>query len=132
MVDNADVAGDGYTMTSPAPFIVDPLDSTQLLVGTCRLWRGPADGTRWTSANAISPMLDGVSGLSYCSGDALIRSIAALPLSDGGEVIYVGMYGAQNGGAILGGHVLSTTFDPGSSSMPVWQDLTLNPVVNDH
>lgn len=128
IIDNVDVGGDGYTMTTPAPFIVDPLDSTQLLVGTCRIWRGPADGTRWTGANAISPMLDKVSGLSYCSGDALIRSIAALPIAGGGEVIYAGMYGSQNGGATLGGHVLSTTLIPGGSSMPVWQDLSLNPV----
>ena len=95
VVNNADVAGDGYTMTSPAPFLVDPLDSSQLLVGTCRLWRGPGDGSSWTGANAISPILDGVSGQSYCSGDALIRTIAALPLSGGREVIYVGMYGAS-------------------------------------
>ena len=131
VVSDADVAGDGYTMTSPAPFIVDPLDSTQLLVGTCRLWRGPADGSSWTSANAISPIFDGVSGLNYCGGDALIRTIAALPLSGGSEVIYVGMYGALDGGATLAGHVFRTTYNPSSSSMPAWQDLTLNPVLND-
>ncbi len=132
VVNNADVAGDGYTMTSPAPFLIDPLDSSQLLVGTCRLWRGPGDGSSWTGANAISLMLDGVSSQSYCSGDALIRTIAALPLSDGREVIYVGMYGAQDGGAILAGHVLKTIYNPADSSMPAWQDVTLNPVVNDH
>jgi hypothetical protein len=131
IVNDADVAGDGYTMTSPAPFIIDPLDTAQLLVGTCRLWRGPADGTNWTSINAISPILDRVSGLKYCSGDALIRSIAALPLSDGTEVIYVGMYGALDGGAVLAGHVLKAIYNPASSVMPTWQDLTLKPVVND-
>ena len=131
VVTNADVNGDGYTMTSAAPFIVDPLNSSQLLVGTCRLWRGPNDGSNWTGANAISPMLDGISGLSYCSGDALIRTIAAMPLSDGTEVIYVGLYGAQDGGAILAGHVLKATYNPAGTSMPVWRDLTLNPVLND-
>ncbi len=131
VVNDADVAGDGYTMTSPAPFIMDPLDSTQLLVGTCRLWRGPADGSDWASVNAISPILDGVSGLKYCSGDAQIRSIAALPLSDGTEVIYVGMLGALDGGAILAGHVLKAIYNPVSFTVPTWQDLTLNPVVND-
>ena len=131
VVNNDDVAGDGYTMTSPAQFILDPLDTSQLLVGTCRLWRGPADGSNWTSVNAISPILDGVSGLEYCSGDALIRSIAALPLSDGTEVIYVGMYGAQDGGAVLAGHVLTAIYNPAGTTMPAWQDLTLNPVVND-
>ena len=118
VVDNGDVAGDGFTMTSPAPFIIDPLDTSQILLGTCRLWRGPVNGRRWTSANAISPFLDGISGHGYCSGDALIRSIAALPISGGREVIYAGMFGSLNGGAILGGHILKATFDPGSSSPP--------------
>ncbi|WP_348264971.1 choice-of-anchor D domain-containing protein [Telmatobacter sp. DSM 110680] len=131
VVNDADVAGDGYTMTSPAPFIVDPLDSTQLLIGTCRLWRGPVDGSSWTGANAISRILDGVSGLSYCSGDALIRTVSALPLSNGSEVIYAGMHGAMDCGATLGGHIFNATYSPNGSSMPAWQDLTLNPVLND-
>ena len=131
VVNDADVAGDGYTMTSPAPFIVDPLDGTQLLIGTCRVWRGPADGSSWTGANAISRILDGVSGLSYCSGDALIRTLAALPVSGNNEVIYAGMFGAMDGGATLGGHIFKAAYSPNGSSMPAWQDLTLNPVLND-
>ncbi|MBS1804974.1 MAG: choice-of-anchor D domain-containing protein [Acidobacteria bacterium] len=130
IVDNADVADDGYSMISPAPFILDPLDSSQVLVGTCRLWRGPADGTRWTQANAVTPFLDGMSGQTYCSGDPLIRSIAARPLSGGGEVVYVGLFGSLDGGAILGGHLLKATITPGSSSPSEWDDLTFNPVVN--
>jgi hypothetical protein len=130
VVSNADVGGDGYTMLLPAPFLVDPLDPSQLLVGTCRVWRGPADGSAWTSANAISPFLDGLTGVSYCNGDALIRSMAVAALPGGGEVIYVGMYGSLDGGATLAGHVFSATFIPGSST-PVWRDLTANPVTND-
>ena len=130
VIDNADVSGDGFSMTSPAPFIMDPLDPSQILLGTCRLWRGPANGTGWTSGNAIGGFLDGVSGNSYCSGDALIRSIAAMPIAGGGEVIYAGMFGSLNGGAFLGGHILRTTFNPGSSSQPGWSDLTFKPVAN--
>jgi hypothetical protein len=37
-------------------------------------WRGLERG------NVISPILDGTSGNSYCSGDALIRSMAAMAL----------------------------------------------------
>jgi hypothetical protein len=125
------VAGDGYTMTSPAPFIVDPLDPDQLIVATCRLWRGPAYGSSWTSGNAISPMLDGVKGSQYCSGDPFIRSLSAFPLPNGTEVIYVGMYGAADGGGILAGHLFKATYSPASPSLPVWQDLTLSPVLND-
>ncbi len=130
VVTDADVGGDGRTMTTPAPFLVDPLDSSQLLVGTCRVWRGPADGLGWSSSNAISPILDGTDN-AYCSGDALIRSMAAMALPSGGEVVYVGMYGAVNGGATLPGHVLSATVNPSSSTAPAWTDLTLNPVSND-
>ena len=131
VVNNADVSGDGYTMTSPAPFLVDPLDNAQLLVGTCRLWRGPTDGSRWSGTNAISPILDGISGVSYCSGDALIRAISALPLSGGGEAIYVGFFGHLDGGATLAGHVFKAIYNPSNPGVPAWQDLTFNPVIND-
>ena len=48
----------------------------------------------------------------------------------GSEVVYVGMYGSVDGGANVAGHVLRAMVTPGGS-MPVWQDLTLNPVSND-
>ncbi|MGA2086648.1 MAG: choice-of-anchor D domain-containing protein, partial [Terracidiphilus sp.] len=131
VITDADVGGDGYTMTTPAPFLVDPLDTTQLLIGTCRVWRGPADGVGWSGGNAISPILDSLTAPGPCSGDALIRSVAAMELAGGSEVVYVGMYGSLNGGANLPGHVLSATINPASSSPPVWRDLTLNPVTND-
>jgi hypothetical protein len=130
-VTDADVGGDGLTMTTPAPFLVDPLDATQLLIGTCRVWRGPASGSGWNSGNAVSAILDGAKGNSACNGDALIRSMAAVKLANGGESVYIGMYGTADGGATLPGHVLSATINPASKSMPTWQDLTLNPVVND-
>jgi Abnormal spindle-like microcephaly-assoc'd, ASPM-SPD-2-Hydin len=131
VVTDADVKGDGDIMTAPAPFLVDPLDSTQLLVGTCRVWRGPADGSAWNSSNAISNFLDGISGSGSCSGDALIRTVAAMALPAGGEVIYAGIYGAVDGGATRAGHVFSATYNPSASSMPTWQDLTFAPVIND-
>ncbi len=129
-VTDADVNGDGSTMTAPAPFLVDPLDASQLLIGTCRVWHGPANGSGWSGANAISPFLDGVEGNGACNGDALVRAMAAMALPGGAEVIYVGMYGTADGGATMAGHVLSATFNP-SASGPVWHDLALNPVTND-
>jgi len=131
VVTNADVNGDGTTMTAPAPFLLDKLDASNVLVGTCRVWRGPANGTSWSGSNAISPMLDGITGNAACSGDALIRTMAAMALPGGTEVIYVGMYGALDGGANLAGHVLRAVYNPASSGMPTWQDLTLSPVTND-
>jgi hypothetical protein len=108
---------------------VDPVDDTQLLVATCRVWRGPA-GPGWTSANAISPVLSGGAFAVSCNGNALIRSIAAMPLASGGEIIYVGMYGSATNGSLLPGHLLRAIYNPASGSAPTWNDLTLNPVVN--
>ena len=130
VVTDANVNGDGYSMGEPAPFLVDPLDASQLLIGTCRVWRGPANGSGWSSSNAISPFLDGVQGESACNGDAVLRTMAAMALPGGAEVIYVGMYGAADGGT-LAGHVFGATFDPAENGMPVWHDLSLNPVTND-
>ncbi len=130
VVTDADVGGDGDTMPTPAPFLVDPLDPTQLLVGTCRVWRGPVSGG-WSLSNAISPILSSGATDTACNGDALIRSMAALPLPSGGEIIYLGMYGSADYGANLPGHVLSATLNPSSGASPTWSDLTLNSVVND-
>jgi hypothetical protein len=125
-----EVVEDGLTMNTPAPFLVDPLDPAQLLIGTCRVWRGPANGVSWSGSNAISPILDNSASSAPCNGNALIRSMAAMPLAGGGETVYVGMYGTLDGGAALGGHVLRATVNPGGAS-PAWQDLTFNPVTND-
>jgi len=136
-VATADVVRDGLSMAeeppyAPAAFLVDPLDSAELLIATCRVWRGPANGVGWSSANAISDILDGMTGQNDCAGNALIRSMAAmaLPVSTalpaGGEVVYMGMYGAANGNTALPGHVLSAVYNPSSGSLPTWNDLTLN------
>ena len=130
VVSNADVNNDGLTMYWPAPFFVDPLDTSQLLIGTCRIWRGPASGSGWTAANAVSPMFDGNRTSSSCNGNALVRTLAAMPLGGGGEIVYAGTYGTADGGATLPGHVLSATMNA-NGTWSTWQDLALNSVVND-
>ena len=130
VVANADVGGDGATMPEPAPFLVDPLDHTQLLVATCRLWRGRATGG-WSAANAISPIFDSPASPGPCQGNALMRTLAAAPLSATREVVYVGMYGAMSAGGRLGGHVLKAILDTTAASAPTWIDLTASPVSND-
>lgn len=136
VVTDADVGDDGLTMTAPAPFLVDPLDHTKLLIATCRLWRGPASGAGWSAADAVTPMLDGSSN-SYCSGDAQIRTLAAMALPDstalpsGGEIVYLGMFGWADGGANLAGHVFSVTYSAASGDWGAPVDLTLNPLTND-
>jgi hypothetical protein len=130
-VTDADVNLPAGAMPEPAAFLPDPLDPAQLLIATCQLWRGPASGSGWSATNAVTPVLDSGAQNAQCSGDALIRSMDAFAPADGGEVAYLGMYGAANGGANLAGHVLSVTWTPGSTTAPVVTDLTLNPVVND-
>ena len=114
VVTDADVGGDGYTMGVPAPFMVDPEDPTQLLIGTCRVWRGPANGVGWSATNAVSPILDQQASTGPCSGNSLIRSLAAMQIAGGGEVVYVGMYGALDGGGNAAGHVFSATYTSAS------------------
>jgi hypothetical protein len=143
-VATADVVRDGMSMAeeppyAPAAFLVDPLDSADLLIATCRVWRGSANGVGWSAASAISPILDGITGENNCLGNALIRSMAAmaLPVSttlpSGGEVVYVGMYGSAKGNTALAGHVLSMIYN---ASTQVWStpaDLTvLGSVTNDN
>ena len=53
--------------------------------------------------------------------------MAAMAVSGGGEVVYVGMYGTLDGGGNAAGHVFSASFNP-ASGWSAWQDLTLNPV----
>ena len=71
----SETAGDQSLLFTP--YILDPADSANMIVGTCRVWRGPASGgSAWSAANVLSPMLDGVSEPN-CNGNALVRSLAA-------------------------------------------------------
>ena len=139
VVNEADVESDGEAMPVPAAFLVDPVDDTQLLVATCRIWRGPVGGV-WTQANAISPLLaflNSSTPAASCDGNALVRSMAAMSLGNGQEIVYVGMYGAndfEGSGSNLAGHVLSGIYAPNPATGVwawTWTDLTLGPVTND-
>ena len=127
-IGEAQVGDDGLTMPYPAEFRVDALDPTQLLVGTCRVWRGAATGSGWAAGNAISPILDGTGG-SVCNGNALIRSMGALATGNGGEAIYVGMAGATDGGGVVPGHLFAATISSGGT-VSSWTDLAESPVGN--
>jgi hypothetical protein len=122
-----------------APYMLDPQDATNVLVGTCRVWRGPASGgNAWTADNAISPMLDGHPQPS-CNGNALIRSLAAggsniqtsNTQNSGAQMIYAGMAGLLDGGGNIAGHVLATQTANTANSTAQWTDLASSPVVNE-
>jgi hypothetical protein len=94
------------------PFVLDP-QSTPLLIGTCRLWRGPRTGGSFT---ALSPNFD-TQGSGSCSGNEVnqVRAIAAGGLTDsnGSQVIYATTsgFGPIDGPLYTptGGHVWVTT-----------------------
>lgn len=125
VISSADVGNDGYGQIIPAPWILDPQNSSNIILGTCRVWRGPADGGVQVP---ISTMLDGNNG-PYCDGNAEIRSIAASGnFSDSSgtpERIYAGMAGLYDGGATVAGHVFAQSIAPGGAATS-WVDLSNN------
>ena len=76
VIGNTQVDNDGYGLTGTAPWILDPQNTANLIIGTCRVWRGPGDSSAWSTSNAISPMLDTVQN-SFCDGNAQLSSLAA-------------------------------------------------------
>ena len=123
-----------------APWLLDPALPASVLLGTCRVWRGPAsDGTLWSSSNELSPLLAGPQNTSCGGSNPLLRSLAAGgPVSNSGtsanagsEVLYAGMAGTLDGGLTTAGHLFSTASGQTASSSTAWADLALNPVTND-
>ncbi len=113
VIGGAQVGNDSYGLTGIAPWILDPQNTANLIVGTCRVWRGPAaNGAAWSGSNALSPMLDTVQN-PYCDGNAQLRSLAAsgspADAPGTGEKIYAGMAGSFDGGATVAGHVYSAS-----------------------
>jgi hypothetical protein len=95
------------------PYILDPHSTTLMLVGTCRVWRGPRSGGSYT---ALSPNFDSL-GSATCSGREVnqVRAMDAARLTngDGSGVIYATTsgLGPVEGplGTPMGGRVWVTT-----------------------
>ena len=136
-IGSAQVANDDSLID--APWLLDPALSSDVLIGTCRVWRGPAaSGASWSSSNAISKLLGGPQNASCASTNPVVRSLAAGgPASNaaaaqnaGSEVLYAGMAGALDGGGSFGGHLFSITTANTASSTTAWTDLAASPVTN--
>jgi hypothetical protein len=118
-----------------APFALDAADASEMLVGTCRVWRGPADGSGWSSANLLSPMFDG-NQQAACNGNTLVRSVASGGPSgtNGAQVLYAGMQGlALNQFGVEtpnAGHLFVTVNAQDANSSTAWTDISLSPVTN--
>ena len=120
----------------PAPWILDPQNTANVILGTCRVWRGPATGSGWSQQNLLSNMLDKVKR-PYCDGNAEISSLAAAPITtgstagNGAEQLYVGMAGSLDGGGLIPGHVFTASVNNDSqSSNTTWVDRFTSPVTN--
>ncbi len=110
------------------PYILDPHSSTGMLVGTCRVWRGPRTGGPFT---ALSPNFDTL-GSGTCSGREVnqVRALATAGVTDsnGSGVIYATTSGlGPIEGALdtpAGGRVWVTT--DASAGVPAFADVTNN------
>lgn len=136
-IGSAQVAGDDSLVD--APWVLDPALSSDVIIGTCRVWRGPADnGALWSSSNAISQLFGGPQNTSCASTNPVVRSLAAAgPASnaaaaqnEGSEVLYAGMAGSLDGGGSIGGHLFSITAGNTATRTTTWSDLAMSPVTN--
>jgi hypothetical protein len=122
-----------------APFLLDPALTTNGLIGTCKVWRGPAQsGSGWPGTNAIGTVLGGsLSGM--CGGtNSMVRSLAAggpasgaVAVQDAGStMLYAGMAGKLDGGGSFGGHVFANYSAGTAGAGTVWTDVAKSTVTN--
>lgn len=75
------------------PYVLDPYSSTSMIVGTCRVWRGPRTGGVFTD---LSPNFDTL-GSGTCTGEEVnqVRALATGGLRDsnGSSIIYAATNG---------------------------------------
>jgi hypothetical protein len=114
LVDDSDTGGDASSFY--APWMLDPQQSTTLLVGTCRVWRGP---TKRVSANswggtAISPMLS-YSGACSSSDSNIVAIAAGGPKTASGSKV---IWAALDNGAVW------RTLDSSVAPAPAWRNVT--------
>jgi hypothetical protein len=120
VVSNATVGGDSGGLFPP--FILDPQNSGELLVGTCRVWRGATDG------GGFSVLTDSfeTGGTDICTGSEvnLVRAVAAGGLKDTAGFSNVMYAGTDGLGPLVstGGHIWVATNVSGGPG--AWIDRT--------
>ncbi|HVH85650.1 MAG TPA: hypothetical protein VM912_02940 [Terriglobales bacterium] len=131
------VANDGSEFYTP--YVLDPANTSNLIVGTCRLWRGPGvGGSSWLDPSSvankdISLSFDG-SALPCANGSTKVRAIAAGGPAPNGisQVLYVGLEGAgtlNDSGTNLGHVFVNTQADTNTGTYGAasgWTDVTAN------
>jgi hypothetical protein len=128
---------DGDASLIDEPVLLDPALTSNIVIGTCRVWRGAAEsGAGWPGGNAISAMLGGAQN-AKCDGltNPSVRSLAASGVvaaqNAGSTALYAGMAGALDGGGAYGGHVFAETAAGVAGGTTVWMDAAKSPVTND-
>jgi uncharacterized membrane protein len=128
IVSGTTVSGDAGAFVTP--FILDPQNPGEILVGTCRVWRGPSSGGSFTN---LSDNFE-TGGTGICSGTEtnLVRSLAAggsLDSNGFSNVIYAGTDGSGPLSTTLptGGRIWVSSNVAGGPS--TWTDRTgsINP-----
>ncbi len=120
VVTNATVGGDFGGLFPP--FILDPQNSGELLVGTCRIWRGATNGSGFS---VLTDNLE-TGGTESCTGEEInqVRSLAAGGLRSTAGFSNV-MYAGTDGLGPLsptGGHIWVATNVSGGPG--AWMDRT--------
>ncbi len=105
------------------PFISDPQLTSNLLVGTCRIWRGNGVSGAFT---AISPEFDFLKGTS-CLGSGQKNVVSAVAAggpvtANGSQVIYAGTAGTGSVTTPATGRVFVTT--SADSGNTAWREVT--------
>jgi hypothetical protein len=127
VVSSFDVSGDDGSFYFP--YILDPQSTTSLLLGTCRVWRGPRLGGAFTALSLNFETL----GSGTCAGTELnvVRALASGGASNanGSKVIYATTDGPgpNNSSAPIGGNVwVTTNASAASGTSSTFANVTLN------
>jgi hypothetical protein len=130
---------DGDEAGVHAPWLLDAQATSEMLVGTCRVWRGPASGgTAWLDTDLLSPPFAAPSATACDPSDAVVRSLSTggganatgTAPSLGSTVVYAGMAGDFPFGLSFSGHLFATTEANTASGATAWTDLALSTVTN--
>lgn len=119
-----------------AAWAIDPGLTSELLIGTCRLWRGTA--AAWTGADLLSAPFAAALASACGPGFGVVRSLGAGgPVSTGvadpnagSVVLYAGMAGISAGGGGVGGHLFTTASAQHAGAATAWTDAALAHVTN--